>query len=172
MARFFRRWAEYLRAADDWLEAVGFPLRFHDVRTLARSLTLLAHEGWWGTLAVALSLAALLGFAALVPLEPEIAQQWLGMPGMTLFLAFLCAFCFAVLGSAIRPLPAAARLLVAAYLVWYLLLGPFLTLPRWLALVPVWILFIVELQRRPRWYWVVGWSLLLGRLSWQLTSLC
>jgi hypothetical protein len=170
MARFFRRWAQYLRAADDWLEAVGFPLRFHDVRTLARSITLLAHEGWWGTLAVALSLATLLGFAALVPLEPEIAQQWLGMPGTTLFLAFLSAFCFAVLGSAIHPLPAAARLLVAAYLVWYLLLGPFLTLPRWLALVPVWILFIVELQRRPRWYWVVGWSLLLGRLSWQLTS--
>ncbi|GIV55291.1 MAG: hypothetical protein KatS3mg040_0059 [Candidatus Kapaibacterium sp.] len=170
MAQFFRRWAQLLRATDDWLEAVGFPLRFQDVRTLTRSISLLAQAGWWGTLAAVLSIATLLGFTVLVPLEPTIQQQWLSWPGTTLFLAFLYAFCFAVLGSSIRPLPAAARLVVAAYLIWYMLLGPFLTLPRWLALLPVWILYIVELQRRPQWYWVVGWSLLLGRLSWQLTS--
>lgn len=96
-------------------------------------------------------------------------QQWLRWPGTTIFLAVLCAFCFAILGSSISPFPAAARLFIAAYLVWYMLLGPFLTLPRWIALLPVWMLYIVELHRRPPWHWIVGWSLLLGRLSWQLT---
>ncbi len=165
-----RRWQQQLRAADDWLEAIGFPLRIADLRTLGRSVALLTRLGLWGKLALILSVGTLVSFIVMIPLEADEQQHVLNSPAATLVLAIISAFCFAIVASSTSVLPAGARFFIAAYLVWYLLLSPFLVLPRTLALLPVWVLFIIEMQRQPRWYWVVAWSLLLGRLSWQVIS--
>jgi hypothetical protein len=106
----------------------------------------------------------------MIPLEADQQQHVLNSPAATLALAIISAFCFATIASSTSILPAGARFFMAAYLVWYLLLAPFLVLPRTLALLPVWVLFIIEMQRQPQWYWVVAWSMLLGRLSWQVIS--
>jgi len=165
-----RRWQQQLRAADDWLEAIGFPLRIADVRTLGRGVVLLARLGFWGKLALILSVGTLISFIVMIPLEADQQQHVLNSPAATLALAIISAFCFATIASSTSILPAGARFFMAAYLVWYLLLAPFLVLPRTLALLPVWVLFIIEMQRQPQWYWVVAWSMLLGRLSWQVIS--
>ncbi|MCX8052069.1 MAG: hypothetical protein N3B17_09290 [Chlorobi bacterium] len=163
-----RKLTKAVAVLDEWSEAVGLPFRLADIGRGAAAIGRLARSGPWAATALVLIVVALAGFGVAVVGDTATRAALIGSDAAILFIAVAAAFVFASLGNAIALLHPGARLVLAAYMVWYFLLGPVLVLPRWIALVPVWTLYAIELSRRPPWYWVIGWSLLLGRLSWNV----
>ncbi|MDR7430964.1 MAG: hypothetical protein QN133_00210 [Armatimonadota bacterium] len=165
--------ARGVQALDAVGQHLGVPVKWKDLRQAAEGLLGLLRLGPWGALALALFLATLAGFAAVLREPPAQRAQPLGTPAGLALLGCIAAVSFSLLLSGIRSAHPSVRFVAGLYGLWYLLLPPVLALPRWVALLPAWALYAVEAARlaadRSPPFWLIPWALLLGRLSPPLT---
>jgi len=169
-AKLFRQLAQRAGSVVDAVaQTLGLPVKWADVRQTVLAFVGLLRLGPWGVLALALLLVTLVGFGTVLSAPGEERGRLLGTPAASGLLGAVAAYAFAVLISEVRRFPPLLRLAAGAYALWYLLLPPVMVLPRWAALAPAWVLYLVEAgrlaaDRRSR-LWVVPWAVLLARLS-------
>ncbi|MCS7234772.1 MAG: hypothetical protein RMM30_02170 [Armatimonadota bacterium] len=157
------------RALEAGAQYLGIPVKWKDLQTTVAGLSQLARLGPWGVLALLVLLASLGSFAAVLAAPADARKQLLGGPATMTLLGVAASLSFALVLTELRTSSPLARLLAGVYALWYLLLPPVLALPRWVALLPAWVLYAVECRRlgsgRRSVAWLVPWAVLLGRLS-------
>lgn len=154
---------------DQVAQIQGLQVKWKDLQQALSGAFALLRLGPWGAGAFVLVVCGLGGFAALVFAgEAQRAAMLQGVVAQV-FLATVAAFVFALLNAEVRPAHPALRFAVALYTLWYLLLPPVLALPRTVALVPAFTLYLLEVLRLRADHasplWLLPWVLLLGRLS-------
>ncbi|MDR7415997.1 MAG: hypothetical protein QN193_03460 [Armatimonadota bacterium] len=154
---------------DQLVQALGLGIKWKDLQTAVSGAFALLRLGPWGVGGFVLLVCGLAGFGTVV-FAGEAQRAWMlrGAAAQAL-LGAIAAFVFALLNAEVRPAHPALRFGMALYTLWYLLLPPVLALPRVVALVPAFTLYLLEVLRlradRASPLWLFPWVLLLGRLS-------